>query len=428
MTDYFAEPPSDINRALEELKALNAIATAINALMAVDEITRRIIDHCLKKVGASQGSVFLLDEIAAPQERMKTFVRQFSSGDKQVPFHLNQGLTGWMLKFQRVLMGNNPQQDKALAWLGLDKAGIKSILAAPLITRGKMIGTLVLFDKTDPGGFTHEDARFIEIVGTQTATVIENARLFEREKKLAAIEEELKTAQSIQKGFLPQMGLNRERFQVYGLNVPAKEMGGDFFDIVDLQEKGIFISLGDVSGKGMPAALLMANAQAILRSGLFRADRIDLADMADRLNQLMSHFCSAGQFLTAVFGRYMPDTGILEYINAGHPAPIVVGGGGALRYLPESDVVIGIIPGYRYQLRRIELCPGEILCLYSDGVPECFNQAGEQYGENRLGDFLKKAGTDSPELLMNKMIEELSTFRCTAEPSDDITILTLKIN
>jgi hypothetical protein len=347
MLDISEQELDRLKNAISELSALNQIAGAINVAMSVDKISQIIIDHCLKKLAAAQGTIFLLDE-EEKADQLKTFVRKMDSGIEQIPLRLNLNLTGWIIKNKRILLSNQPQTDNRFIDMNFNEIGIKSILAAPLLTRKGLVGVLAIFNKNGDGGFTEEDKRFAGIVATQTSSVIENARLFEREKKLITIEEELNIAQKIQRGFLPKNDYIGIGAEVCGINLPAKEMGGDYFDIVDLGNDRIFISLGDVSGKGVPAALLMANAQAVLRSQLSRMDPQTLPEIAGSLNHLIYQFTTPAEYITGIFGFFDNLRGVLHYINAGHLPPIIVAGDGSCRFDERADLVFGVLPHVSY--------------------------------------------------------------------------------
>lgn len=406
---------------------LNQIANTINALMSVEQITQTIVEHCLKRVQASQGAVFLLEEREKQVDRFKTFVRQFSQTSTNIPFSLNESLTGWMIKHKTMLVSNDPESDERFRGINLAKMEIRSILAAPLLSRGGLLGTLVMFNKKDAGGFSENDKRFLGIVGTQTAKVIENAKLHEQEKQLISIREEIKVAQLIQRGFLPKTGLSLQSCEICGVNVPAKEVGGDFYDMVKLDEDRVFLSLGDVSGKGIPAALLMANAQAVLRSQLFRTGESRLIDLADSLNLLIHQFSGPEQFITTVFGLFECHSKIFRYINAGHPPPLIVKKDGQIIRLTDADLVIGIMPGYKFTPLETSLEAGDILCLYSDGIIEAFGAAGEEFGEERMAKVLVEHRADEIPVICTKMIEDISSFRKNVTQSDDITMVILRV-
>lgn len=407
--------------------SLYEISTAINALMDVDSIAGIVIEHCLKRIEAEQGMVYLLDR-EDDQKKYKTFLRGFSGDSDQIPFHLNQSLAAIILKGKKVLMINNPESNPIVKHLSLDKFGIKSLLAAPLITRQGIIGIIVLVKKKSTSGFSDPDKRFLGIVGTQVAKVIEAAHLQKEENKLIALKEELNIAHAIQKKFLPTEGMDNEHCQITGINIPAKDLGGDFYDIVKISDESVFVSLGDVMGKGIPAALIMSNAMAVIRSHLNRAGKYFLAEIADSLNNMVHVFTPPGQFITTLFGEYVCGKNSFDYINAGHPPLIAIRSDGRIESPPEdkNDMAIGILPDTQFSINKISLNPCDKIFIYSDGVTECFNRSGEEYGVARLKAFLKYNRTKDPEELSRLLTIELDNFRGATERSDDITFLVIE--
>lgn len=426
MTNNFDTETVRLRQALEELSALNQISNAINALMSVEEITQVIIDHCLRKVKASQGAVFLLQEEENHADWFRTFVRDFAQTDEHIPFHLNESLTGWMLKNRAIFVSNNPSEDERLRGLRLKELQISSILSTPLLSHGGMIGSLVIINKKIPGGFTDDDRRFLGIVGTQTAKVIENARLLEKEKKLISMQRDMELAREIQQRFLPQGTLELPRCAVLGYNLPASDVGGDFYDIIQLDGNRLFFSIGDVVGKGIPASLLMANAQAVLRSHLLKGGSYSLPQLAERLNGLICQFTSVEQYISAVIGIYETDSGRMEYINAGHPAGFIITANGDTVRLEPSDLVIGVLPDYEFRVYETYLQNDDLLLFYSDGVTELFNISEEQFGEERLLEVLHRAREMTLEKLSAEIISTLNQFRREQPRSDDITLLALR--
>jgi len=420
---------TELNRlkgAVAELSTLNKIANAINVSMSVDQITSIIVDQCCRRVKASQGAIFLLDDEEQEEDRFRTFVRQVSDHTEKVPFHLNLSLQGWMVKNRTILLSNDPQTDERLRGVDFKAIGLDSLVAAPLMSQRGLIGVIVLFNKTGNDGFADADARFLGIVGTQVSKVIENARLFERDQQLAVIQEELKVAQSIQHQFLPHHTIENELFEVVGFNESAREVGGDYYDIVELSGNRVFLSLGDVSGKGLPAALLMSNAQAVLRSHLLSGNDDNLQHLAACLNQVMVQFTAPGQYITTVFGIYYGETREFRYINAGHLPPLVVRSGTQLEKPSDSDLVIGVLPDVAYQPRTITLHPADQIVLYTDGVTEATNTEAIMFGDERLDQSVIATTNLTARQLCDRILSDLHDYRGDAEQSDDITVVVLR--
>ncbi|RKX27427.1 MAG: hypothetical protein DRP45_01105 [Candidatus Zixiibacteriota bacterium] len=415
-----------LRASVDELSALNQIATAINMSMSVDKITRVVLDCCLKKIRASQGAVFLVDDDRTDIDNARTFVRESIDEEGTLPFHLHKSLLGWMTKNKALLVMNEPDSDSRFAGSNFQNSGIKSVLAAPLITRSGLIGLLVLFNSEMSDGFNENDKRFLGIVGTQTARVIENARLFEKEQQLQALEEEMKVASTIQRGLLPRKNISENDYELVGFNEPAKAIGGDYYDMLRLSNERVFIAVGDVSGKGVPAALLAAKAQAVVRSLLQTGSQMPMDQLVSCLNNSFWESTQPEQFVTAFMAIYDSTTRKLQYVSAGHTPPYVVSSNGVIRTLTEGNLIVGVVPDTPYITSETVLEAGETLAVYTDGVTECFSPESEEYGESRLEAFLSGHATDTPEILIDTLVSELADFRSEATQSDDITLLLLK--
>lgn len=428
MSDSQQKELERLRNAVSELSSLNEISSAINSSMSVENISSIIVDKCIEHTGASQGVIFLLEEkeLSGQSDQFKTFVRGMHDSRENIPFHMHMSLAGYMIKNKQLLSINDPEKENPLKRMNFEKFGIKSLLAAPLLSQHGLIGVLALFNKRDPEGFTDSDKRFLEIVGTQCAQVVEGARLYAQERKLIAIRGELEIARSIQQGFLPKADLFSESNACYGINIPAKEIGGDFFDIVPNGDNEFFISIGDVVGKGVPAALLMANTQAVLRSQLRTDHQNDFAVLAANLNHLVCEFTSPGQFITGLFGSFDRSKSEFQFISAGHQIPIVVNDGKMIEQNFESDIVFGVMPDIKYNQHTMTLPKNSTMLLFTDGVSEAENETGEQYGEERASEFLCSVADLTAKEICEKFVGEINRFANGTPQSDDLTVVVAK--
>ena len=417
-----------LRSVVAELTSLNEIAGNISASMSVENITETMIDRSLKHIGASQGAVFLLSRERSSSDQLKTFIRRTTGTQREMPIHLNMNLTGWMIKHKELLVINSPATENPFTRLDLESLGINSLLAAPLLTRNGLIGVMAIFNKEGDQGFTSQDCHFLQILGSQCSQVIEAARLYDEEKRLMILREELEVARSIQQSLLPVPTEVGDETIIFGFNSPAREVGGDFYDMVLLDDDTIFLSVGDVVGKGVPAALLMSNALAVERSHLSNQQAFSVAAMVTNLNQLIFQFTKPGQFITAYFGILDRRRGCFEYVNAGHPPPVIVNDGQLVPCDHHADVVLGVLDGFQYQSATLQLPPDSTICIFSDGVTEAFNEAGEEYGERRLISYIRKSGSESARAICDGLLDELKQFRGDAEQSDDITAVVIKTN
>ncbi|MBR0658675.1 PP2C family protein-serine/threonine phosphatase [Neoroseomonas oryzicola] len=242
---------------------------------------------------------------------------------------------------------------------------------------------------------------------------------------LLAMQEELAVAQRMQLAILPQPLPDTPGRQLRGFMQAAREVGGDFYDFFILPDGRLGLVIADVSGKGMSAALFMAVTRTLLR--MVALSGVDAAQCLSTVNALLAADNPEMMFVTAHYATLDPATGSLEYASAGHPPPLLMGAEGAVRELPGCDgIVLGVRPAQEYPLRRQTLAPDEVLFLYTDGVTEAVDPAGNLFGEERLAATLAShRGLDCQDLLA-AVVSEAVTFASSAPQADDITCLALR--
>ena len=253
-----------LRRAVEELSVLNEIATAINSTLTLNQIVDLIVEKCVKHLKVEQAAVMLLSE-ETDDKPFQTIIRRADTTANFLPYRLDAQLTGWMLKNQKPLVINDFKNDNRFSGIDESKFPIQSLLSVPLLSKGRMIGLLTVFNKKSEQGYSSEDQRLLSIISTQSAQVIENARLIEEEKALLQMQKEMQMAHDIQVNLLPKTPPKLAGYEIAGISIPAQVVGGDYFDFIPIDDKRLAVCLGDVSGKGLPAALLMANLQATIR-------------------------------------------------------------------------------------------------------------------------------------------------------------------
>lgn len=242
---------------------------------------------------------------------------------------------------------------------------------------------------------------------------------------LLAMQEELAVAQRMQLAILPQPLPDTPGRELRGFMQAAREVGGDFYDFFILPDGRLGLVIADVSGKGMSAALFMAVTRTLLR--MVALSGVDAAQCLSTVNALLAADNPEMMFVTAHYATLDPATGSLEYASAGHPPPLLMGAEGAVRELPGCDgIVLGVRPAQEYPLRRQTLAPDEVLFLYTDGVTEAVDPAGNLFGEERLAATLAShRGLDCQDLLA-AVVSEAVTFASSAPQADDITCLALR--
>ncbi len=413
-----------LKSAVQELSILNDIATAISSVWELDQVVEMIVQKCVKHLKVEQGAVMLLDE-EDTSNPFQTMVRQVDSQNEGIPFHFGVQLSGWMLKNEKPLLINNFQDDDRFQ-VGFDqKFPIRSLLSVPLKLKGQMIGLLNVFNKREKGGFTQEDQRLLSIIAAQSAQVIENARLYEEEKVLLRIEEDLRLAQEIQRNLLPKGNPVIPGYDVAGRSTPAKEVGGDYYDFISMEGSKIALALGDISGKGMPAALLMSNLQATLRGQTRFSSSSE--QCLKRSNKLLYESTDVQKFATLFYSMLDYEKHEITYSKAGHDAPFYFKNTGEMRRLETGGTILGFREESDFEEETLIMEPGDLILVYSDGITEAMNsQRDEEFGEERLQKVIQKHLDKSSKQLMEQIFRAVRDFTEGTPQSDDMTLLAIQ--
>jgi len=242
--------------------------------------------------------------------------------------------------------------------------------------------------------------------------------------KLVALQNELDVASSIQQSILPTE-LPRERdYQMFGSMKSARNVGGDFFDVVRLPDRRVGLAIADVSDKGVPAALFMMSTRTLLKGAAIGA--IEPGDVMSTVNQLLCEDNEAAMFVTLLYAVYDPETGRLTYANGGHNPPLIVHKDSTSSLLPQTEgLALGLLPDYEYQQNTVTVEPGETLVLYTDGVTEAMNADEEEFGVERLQQIFADPHPHEAHAITQLIFNAVDEFAGDTPQSDDVTCLTL---
>ena len=414
-----------LRRAVEELSILNEVATAVSSASSLDAVIDLVVRKCVKHLRVEQAAVLMLsgqDEAAA----LRTMVRKVETDMQRNPFRLSDQVVGWIIKNQAPLIINDVATDDRFRAPTRKTDGlVHSLLCVPLRLKGCLIGVLSVFNKRGREGFTESDQRLLAIIAAQSAQVIENARLGEEEKTLQLMQQELKMAHDIQNKLLPTRPPSIPGFRIAGRSLAARNVGGDYYDYYPAGDR-YAICLGDVSGKGMPAALLMACTQATVRGQTLVES--SAARCIERSNKLLYQITDSDKFVTLFFALLDPDGRRLHYTNAGHNPPILLSDKQA-QPLDVGGPVLSILASIPYQEAKLDLHSGDLLVIYSDGFSEAMNRRFEEFGEERLLEVVTAARDLglSPEELIERSFEAVRQHSDGAPQTDDMTMVALKV-
>lgn len=303
------------------------------------------------------------------------------------------------------------------------REGIHSMLAIPLLRDGRVIGAISVYT-LQPHNFNEKEIRTLKILANQAAAAISIARLHRDVMQLEQIEQEIQIAADIQSRFMPTEVPEIEGIQLAGWNRACQEVGGDFYDYIELPEDNLGIALGDVSGKGMPAALLMMAVRTSLR---VQAENVySMSEVMSRVNKALLKDTNLDEFTTLFYAVLDTSQWVMTYINAGHNPPLLFRGGEVLR-LRTGGVPVGLFRDAKYRQETLDIQPGDLLAIYSDGYSETPNANWEEFGEERIVELLEEHRELPPEEIIQRLEEAVTEYVSPQVGySDDRTIVILK--
>ena len=412
-----------LRTAIEELSVLNEISTVISSIQPLEQIIDLIVRKCVKNIKVEQGAVMLLDE-QDQDKPFRTMIRKQDSVSNILPFRFDTQLTGWMLKNKTPLLINDLENDSRFKYMVNEDFPIRSLLSVPMTVKGKMIGLLTIFNKKTNTGFTNNDQRLLGIIAAQSAQIIENARLYQEEQNLRHLQEEMRLAYEIQVNLLPKSQPDIFGYQIAGKSIPAKDVGGDYYDFIEIDENRLAFCIADISGKGIPAAILMANVQASLR-GQAKLDRA-CKDCVSFTSDILFHNTSPTKYATLFYAILNKESNEITYCNAGHNEPLLFLNDGKLKKLTTGGVVAGVIPSFQFEEEKIVFEQNELLVLFSDGITEAMNKDEEEFGDERLREVIINNKNESAENLIEIILDEVHKFTGKTPQMDDMTIVVIK--
>lgn len=421
--------------AIGDLRHVAALLEGLRALgsgRVLDDVLALVLDSALEVSGAERGFIML----AGPANELE-FKLARARGHLTLPgrgFHISRKVPDEVFATGEArLLRDLLDDDLAANHPGTVALGIRNVLCVPLrlvryldqadaAHEEERIGVLYL-DSREKGALLSGSTRTaLETLATEAAVAIENARLYRETVEKAKLEQEMRIAAEIQRALLPKAILLGARFGAAAMTIPCRSIGGDFYDYVELPDSHYGFALGDVAGKGPPAALLSALVQ-----GIFVAQATSSGGPAatiSRVNDALIRRAIDNRFVTVVYGQ-VDAAGRLTYCNAGHNPPLIVGRGG-VRKLECGGPILGLFPDMPFEEEVIALESGDWVIVYSDGVSEALSAEGEEFGEARLADVVRAHHEHEPRAMLEAILGRVREFTAGAPQSDDVTALVVK--
>jgi phosphoserine phosphatase RsbU/P len=307
----------------------------------------------------------------------------------------------------------------AIPLYGMSHANSKELEADA--RRGHFLGVVYL-DSQRPAAFSRLERQILDALAVEAASILDNARLVEYERQRQRLEQELSIARDIQQALLPRGFRDFPHLAVSGTNIPCLTVGGDYFDVFPISEERTAFLIADVSGKGLGAALLTTMLQGALSGIRLGADP---ERVIHHINDFLCEHAEVGKYATMFLGILGRD-GQLDFINAGHPSPLLLRGGELAEPFSEGSLPVGLLPGSEFKTARIQLQPGDTLVLFSDGVSEAADPDDELYGVPRLREALAGSVNESLDQMQKIVFASVEKFTRGASQADDITLLLVR--
>lgn len=415
----------ELQRRLEGLSRLTEVTQTLAAEVDTDRILEAIVNAACDALDCERASLFLYDD--ETKELYTSVVTELEISE--IRKSIDYGISGWVAREREVANVPDPPSDPRWNSQFDEKTGFRTrnILAAPLLAPhgGGLIGVLQLLNKRD-GAFQRYDEDLLRAFSHHAAVALDRARLVEEIRKQKEVETSLQLARRIQRGFMPSQLPAIPGYEVATWWFPNQAVGGDYCDVVPLKNGSTLCCIADVSGHGLGPALLMASVRAALRASLL--DYSAPTELLERLAKALAVDLQNGMFITMVLGTLDVANHRWTYANAGHaPALHYQKASDTFRELESTGLPIGVLDDPTYPCgEAAQLAVGDLIVLTTDGIVEAMNEAGEQFGVQRLEKYVRDYCHEAPSVLAGHIGAEVTSYYVGENPADDLTVLVLK--
>ncbi len=406
-------------RASDEARSLYEIGIALSGSLELDGLLDKILENLARVIDCDIGMVYLVDPDNGTINQIAT--RGISDiSTEEISLKIGQGICGRVAETgEGIIVSDVYKNEDYIAC----RFNTKSEMAVPLKTQNAIVGVLNV-ESDNPNAYKNHELELLSAFGSLAAVSIERAKLHRKIMSAERLENEILIARRIQKTFLPAGDPAIDGFDVAGINISSAEVGGDYYDFIPIVENQLGIAIGDVSGKGIPASLIMAAFRASLKAEI--RNNFAIRTVLQKVNNLLYESIDRAHFVTAAYCVLDSKNKILTFSNAGHNHPILVRSTNEIQFLKEGGFPLGIFTGSTYEESSVILNSGDILLFYTDGVTEVRNKKGEEFGEKRVIDSLISSKDKSAREIIDILIEKTKKFGLNSLGDDDLTLIALK--
>lgn len=398
----------DLDSKVSQLSALFELSKEFGGILSANRVGKLLIYSIIGQLLVSTYAVVIFDgETKIIETKMP-----------------EEGLLAALKKYD-ISLAASPIDKARLAegFPDFRELGIEVIV--PMQIQNKTKGAILLGKRINAEDYSETDIEYIYSVGSLAIISLENEKLFKEALEKQKMEEDLQIAREIQQNLFPASTPKLKNFEIAVLNIPSRQVGGDYYDLIKLENTEYLFAIADVSGKGVPASLLMANLQAFIKT-LSKQGIPDLSESTGVINDLVSENTIMGNFITFFWGLLKDEERKVTYVNAGHNPPLLIRGGKII-YLKSGGMILGLMPTMiPYESESLTLLPGDALVLFTDGITEAMNKKREEFSDERLEKLALNSADKSAKDILEMIRREVVKFVNGAEQSDDITLMVIK--
>lgn len=427
------------------LTFLERMGSSTTSLTSIEDVLSIILDFITTSLEAQSGAIFILDETddtltakvvrgpfpLAHKSSSITFTRRRLLTDKlkKDKIKVGEGIIGLAAETGEPILISEAENDPRISDLKTDIVPLRSLMLAPLKNRDALLGVFVLANRQDNTRFLQQDMELLESLANQAAITVNLAKLYEALTETQRMEQELKLAYEFQSMLLPKEFPETDCLDIAVYNNPALEVSGDYYDFFWVDEYRIGFVIADVSGKGMPGALIMAMVRSVLRAE--SVGNVSPKEVLTRVNSRVLKDTKENVFITMTYGIIDLRTMKMKFVRAGHEPTVVLNerDNDYKLFTPEG-IALGLVSDRMFDITKeveLELNPGDTAILYTDGVIEAINDRYEEYGKQRFLDVLKASISNTPDQIIDAIVADIDKFTEGIEQHDDITLLAIKI-
>lgn len=411
-----------VGKQRDLLAVVSKVVETLLVEQTLDETLNAVLGLVFDAVKAERGYLFLTD---SDKELILKSSRTAGSGGADEEVKLSRSICDKVIGEGASVLTSDAQQDpRFAASRSIHLGNIRSIMAVPLATNDAVLGMIYVDNLYATNRFSQEDLNVLTTIARVAAIKIENSRLIEAQLEKRRLDEELKVASEIQLSLHPARLPKIDGFELIGISFPCREIGGDYYDFIPRRDGRLIVALGDVSGKGTGAALMMSSLHAAIRAQSQTGRPVE--EIVSEVNAYIVDNSPENKFLTLFCAELDPVTGYFSYTNAGHNPALLVHADGSTTELNAEGIPVGIAQGFKYCASDSRINPGDVLVIYSDGITESVNEQDDEFGMERLVEIVAKYRTQGASRIRDRIDEAVGKFVGKAAPVDDMTLVILK--